>query len=733
MRHLTPSAETQDIQHRAPPPEKAHRQPPGGASRALRLLPLLLLFGGGCGSRAQIDVGDRPDDGTGGSGMSTAPVLPEALPTFPNTGINATTLTVTGMKPSSGPFSGGNQAIVRGSGFTDQAIVHVGGRMVQPADTILRDRSSLMVVLPAGDVGLADVRVTIDEQEVTRPDAYRYNPLLLEPVSGSTAGGTLVTITTSDPVLQGTVDVHFGSAVCTGVEVVTPSRLRCKSPEAEVGLTDVNVRVEDDDGSALSLQATDAFEYIDLTDTDQGGLGGGPVDGTLNITVVDSYLGLAVVGAFVLVGDELDTDNRGLTNKRGQITFSGDDVEGPLTVHVAAKCMERASIVAFDARNVTVYLNPLLDPSCGKPGDGGGGGRGTAGSLISGELIFPGSDEFLVNDWDSVPDPRPDELRVAYVFTTRLQIGVPNPAPNVNGAIARIVEDGAEVGARGYPYTIFARPAGLAVYAISGLERRDTGEFIPYLMGVARDVLTAPGTETQGVDIEMTIPLDRELQVSLANLPQPTARGPEQFRVQAHVDLGGEGVIVRQVNGQSLDVVSSWSGGSVFRFFAQPALLGALADARYQVIAGYYTGEREDTVPYTETRRMGVAQLAEPLVIDDLLAIPKSVDPEEGASLPSDRVLRWSIDGTAPDLWLIEITGGDNLPAWTQLVPGALTESSVPDLSSIEELSDISPGVILWSVRAVRIDGFDFDELKYNQLSPRFWSHTSIDTFTMQR
>jgi hypothetical protein len=66
-------------------------------------------------------------------------------------------------------------------------------------------------------------------------------------------------------------------------------------------------------------------------------------------------------------------------------------------------------------------------------------------------------------------------------------------------------------------------------------------------------------------------------------------------------------------------------------------------------------------------------------------------------------------------------------------VPGSLTQSTVPDLSSIEELTDIPPGVILWMVRAVRIDGFVYDELKYNQLSPRFWSHTSIDTFTMQR
>jgi hypothetical protein len=731
MRQVSPSSRIDDTQARGDGPSSSrYSTRSSGPSR--RASALLLLLAAGCGSRAQIDVPSGDGEPPSESGDDAAPVLPEALPTFPDTGINATTLTVTGMRPDSGPFSGGNQAIVRGSGFTDQAIVHIGGLMVQPADTILRDRSSLAVVVPAGEVGPADVSVTVGDQQAMRADAYRYNPLLLEPASGSAAGGTLVTITTADPVLEGEVQVRFGSAICGELELVTPSSLRCKAPPGEVGSTDVTLRIAE--GAALhELEADDAFEYVDLTDTDQGGLGGGPIEGTLNVTVVDSFVGLAVGGAFVLVGDDVGGEHQDVTDTRGRVTFSGDDLQGPVTVHVAANCMERTSVVSFDARNVTIYLNPLLDPACGQPGDTSGGGRGTAGSLISGELIFPGADEFLVNDWDSVPSPRPDEVRVAYVFTTRAAIGVPNPAPNVNGALARVVEDGAEVGARGYPYTIFARPAGLAVYAISGLERRDTGEFVPYVMGIARDVLTSPGRETDGVDIEMTIPLERELQVSLAELPQPTPRGPEQFRVQAHVDLGGEGVIVRQVNGRSLDVADSWSGSTLFRFFAQPPLTGQLSDARYQVIAGYYTGEREDTPPYTETRRLGVPQLGEPVLVDDLLSIPRVTAPEEGAELPEDRVLRWSLDGTPPDLWLIEIIGGDNLPAWTQFVPGSLTESTIPDLSSIEALTDIAPGVILWSVRAVRIEGFVFDELKYNQLSPRFWSHTSIDTFTMQR
>lgn len=701
----------------------------GRAFIALRCVSALTLLG--CGSSRRVDDGldDDPSKSrdAGGSADTTKP--PSSLP---QTGANATTLTVTGVKPGSGPFTGGNSVVVRGSGFTSDALVFIGGNMVQPASTTLEDRNSLRVVVPAGRVGLADVTVQIGKDEATREAAYTYHPLLIEPGTGSIAGGTSVQITVVGARLDALAQVTFDGAPCTEIRIVTPSQLRCKTPASKVGFADVKVDWPDVD-QRPTLSATDAFEYLDLTDTDRGGLSGGPIAGTLNVTVVDAIAGFAVPGAFVLIGDALDGEFQGLTDDRGQITFSGDNLVGRVSIHVAAKCMERASIVAFDAQNVTVHMAPLLDPSCGMPGDPPPPGRGMAGSLVSGELIFPGSDEFAVNTWEIVPPPRANELRVAYVFTTRLRVSAPNPSPSASDTIARVTEDGSPIGVYGYAYRIFARPAGLAVYALSGLERRDTGEFIPYVMGIARDVLTAPGEETTGVDIRMDIPLDREQQVQLGGLPERTPRGPDQFRVQAHVDLGGEGVIVREVAGQSLDLVTSFTGGSLYRFFAQPGMIGSLSDGRYQMIAGWYSGDRDNTPPFTEVRRLGVEQSVEAVVIDDFLSIPAVLAPAEGARVPADRVLRWDVAGSPPDMYLVEILGGDGLPAWTQIVPGSVSESTIPDFEGIGELQDIAPGVISWSVRAIRIEDFNFDEFKYSVLSPRFWTHNAIDTFTMQR
>jgi hypothetical protein len=167
--------------------------------------------------------------------------------------------------------------------------------------------------------------------------------------------------------------------------------------------------------------------------------------------------------------------------------------------------------------------------------------------------------------------------------------------------------------------------------------------------------------------------------------------------------------------------------------------VSSLADARYQVVAGWYTGDRDYDTPFTEVRRAGVPQTQEPVLIEDMLAIPAPVAPLLGERIPEDRILRWSMDPAhpPPDLYEIEIRGGDGLRAWTQIVPGSQTESPIPDFAlveGVEGLSDIPAGVIDWQVMAIRIAGFQYNEFKYDQLgSPRFRTHASADVFTMQR
>ncbi len=651
---------------------------------------------------------------------------------FPDSGISSGDLVVTRVVPGHGPFVGGNSAIVRGGGFTDASVVSVGGRLVQPADTRRLDNNRIAIVLPPGEPGRADVTVQVGDVEATLEDGYLYDTFYVEPNRGATSGGTFVNILgVGEPFADGDT-VMFGVRPCTDVVVVSGTRMTCRTPAAVVGSVDVTlVRAADD--SATTVE--DGFEYYESSDPFNGGLGGGPIEGTLNINVIDATTGAPVDGAFVLLGEDLTTEHQGLTNLMGQITFSGPDVAPPETVHAAKHCYEKTSFVAFDARDVTIFLVPWMDPMCGDPGDPPPPGPGRNGAFVSGELVFLGPNELAPNPWEIIPPAREGWERAAYVYTTQRcagdSFGCRNPDPGLAGGQPRVLE--APLGDRGYPYRIFVRPEAFAIYAMAGLENRSTGEFLPYAMGVARNILAGPSEEVTGVEIIMNIPLDHFLDVRLDEIPGPGRSGPDRFVAGADIDLGGEGLIVRRVATERIDVSRSRSNERPFRFFAQPALLGALSDGRYRVEASWVTGDF-DADPSTHVVRRGLRDVDTEVLANGFLGIPTATAPAYGERLPSDRVLRWEADGGAPpDLHLVLMIGGDGNPAWRMFVPGSQTSAPIPNLSTIPEITDISTGFVTWAVYAIAIPGFDFNEVTYADLSQRRWSAWALDIYLAQR
>jgi len=669
-----------------------------------------------------------PDLDDRSSAAGAASTNPIERPDFPTTGIGEDNLTLTGIEPGSGPFAGGTASILRGSGFNENAEVRIGDALVQPNQTMLLSANRLSVVVPAGIVGSADVTVTQGDTTVRLEGGFNYNAMQLVPSQGSLSGGTLVEITAGGTTFDDGVIVEFDGEPCTDVTQLAPARIRCKAPRHDLGRVDVTARWADD--SRPQLIARSAYEYLETLDAEQGGLSGEPIRGTLNVAVMND-LGFVIPKALVVVGNDLKhTRYRGLTDDRGSIVFSGDDLKGPVTVHASARCYQKGSIVSFDAENATIILSAAFDLSCQAPGEGGAR-RGSLGALISGELVFPGVDEFGVNDWSIVPKPRASEIRVAYVFTTRATSDTRNPAPDPMGTMARLTETTAEVGQRGFKYKIFARPAGLAVYALCGLERTDNHEFTPYVMGLARNVVTAPGEENENVDVVMDVALDHELSVSLQDYPAPSANGPSEFRVRAHVDLGGEGVIVREVGARAFDVVRRRVGSDSFRFFGQPSFTRVLSGAAYEVIAGYYTPDTD--YPLTVQRRTGVPQDSAQIEVSKFLGIPRAVSPATGGMLPSDRTLRFELEGEPPDLIIVDIADGTGFPVWSEILPGDARAVPVPDFSAVEGMSDLAAGFVNWTVTAVKIDEFQYNAFRYAQLAPRYFTHTAINVLTARR
>ena len=688
----------------------------------------LVLLLPACGQPGLIERPAVPGEADGGAGDAA----PERF--FPDGGIGTTTLRVTRVVPDHGPFTGGNGAVVRGSGFSDEALVFVGDRMVQPADTRLLDGNRLAIVLPAGEPGPADVRVQVGDEEATLEDGYTYDALAVDPTRGSVAGGTVVRITSRGFAFAEGDEVWFGGSPCRDVEVLTEETLTCRTPPGSVGEVDVRV-VSGRDGS--EAVAVDAFTYYDESDPYGGGLGGGPLDGELLVNVVDAMTGAAVPDAYVYLGQRPeDTEYKGLTNLLGKIAFSGEDLRGRQLITVAKHCYERTTFVSFDARVVTVFLVPWMDPSCGMGSGMPPSGRGRAGAVVEGDLFWKGPREFGPNPWTNVPDPRPGEKKVAYVFATQPcasdSIYCQNPDPSLGGAQPRVLEtSAADTG--GYAYSIFVRPGAFALYAVAGVENTSTGEFVPYVMGVTRGVLAGPGDRVQDVRIVMDIPLDHRLSVQLDGLPEPSSGGPDRYRVSLALDLGGDGYIVRAFGeeGARFDEVTSRALLRPFRFYAQPALQGPLASATYRVQAEWMTGDF-GAPPLAAAVASGVRAADTAAVrVSGFVGIPRAVAPAYGESLPEDRVLRWEAPGGAePSFYYVALQGGDGNPAWRYVVRGDVTEAPIPDLSSIEGLEDVAGGTLSWLVFAVHIPGFDFDEFSYAHLNDRYWDAWSVDMFT---
>ncbi|MGE0786899.1 MAG: IPT/TIG domain-containing protein [Sandaracinaceae bacterium] len=646
-------------------------------------------------------------------------------------GIGNTDFVLERVVPDHGPYSGGNTVVLRGNGFTDLSQVTFGDIMVQPADHRLIDPRRLAVVVPAGAVGTVDVTIEVDGETRTLTDGYTYEPIYVEPNSGSIAGGTFVSIIGNGTTFQAGDSVLFGRLACTDIDVVSETRITCRTPPSVAGTVDVTVV----DGVDMSeTVAHDAFTYFDSSDPFSGGLGGGPINGAINLTAIDATTGQPVPDAFAILGEDLTTVHQGLTDTLGQITFSGPDVIAPETIHVAKFCYERTSVIAFDASDVTVFLVPWQDPMCGDGGEPPPPGRGRNGAIIQGELIFFGPMEMGPNPWLNVPEPIDGWVRVAYVETTRRQHNVENPDPSGGGTQHNRVLETDMTGPRGYPYSIFARPAGLAVYALAGLENTTTGHFIPYVMGVARNVLAGPGQTVEHVDIEMTIPLDHYLETEVTELPRGVETGPDRMRLQANIDLGGEGVIHRVVNFEEIDVLRRRDATRSFRFTAQPSLEGALSDGRFRVEAGWYTSDLDNN-PYTVVVQNGVTTIDSVLPMNGFLGIPEATAPAFADPLPPDRILRWEADPSAPDpdMHMVLMIGADGNPAWRMFLPGDVREAPAPDLSSIPMIDDIPGGFFTWGVFAISIPGFTFDEFRYQYLNDIYWSHSALDVWLGQR
>ena len=294
--------------------------------------------------------------------------------------------------------------------------------------------------------------------------------------------------------------------------------LYARTPEHEPGTVDVVlIAAQGDEVSLLG-----AYTYFDPTFL-VGGTRGGAIEGAVYVTALDAMFGQPIAGLTAWLGTTGGNEYVAVTNLMGQATLSGPDVHGPQTITVGGECWETGTVVDVNASEVTVYLQYI----CSAPPSSGGGGGGPPPATISGHVTGFAKEFF---------DPAAlgsDEIALAVVYPTSADefSGIPDP-----GTGNVVFEDG------GQYFIAQSRVGRLAVVALAGVYNLMTNDFALKQMGVRRNVHREFGLDLVDQDIELTIPLNQEIEFSMPDAPLGDDRGGCTItRVVPYLRFGGEG------------------------------------------------------------------------------------------------------------------------------------------------------------------------------------------------
>ncbi len=629
---------------------------------------------------------------------------------------------VLGVDPPHGPFSGGTLTAIRGNGFASSARVWFGDSEVPRENVLVLDPQRLQVTTPSGTPGQADVSVQNGDDESTRATlrgGFSYDDFHLEPSSGPTAGGTLVTLRAAAPLFDEDTQIEIDLAPCELDEIRSPEELTCRTPPGTPGAK--RVRAITADGETLDV--LDGFSYVIDNDGFRGGLSGKPLGGQIEVVVLNDAAGLAVPGATVLAGKHADSVLATRTDGFGTALIESPELGDEVTITVAMKCFQPQTFVDVPVSKLTVFLEPVLSPDCGELGElPVGGGTPGKGASVSGQLVWPLDGELKMNGFGNIPPPGSSDVKqVAYVFRLSSRatdtFNLPNP-------VAAITPD--SIGDIGYSFYLSTSPGNFTLYALAGLEDRSRTPYVftPYALGLTRGIAVGSSQSHSDVFIQVDVPLDHALKLD-ARGPTPTSRGPDRINANLAIEVGSEGYVLLPNGSQS----SLLPTDGPFDFVGIPPLAGTLTGARYIATASAVTGAAKGT-PLSAVGLFASLTDDTTIGVGAFLELPQLVTPESSSvwnrgSFELSRVA----GGPTADLTLIDVASGDGLITWRIVAPGAPDVVEVPDLSAIDPELALVSGPIAIDVRVATLDDFSYGSLATRQLNPRGWRAHAEDVF----
>ncbi len=207
-----------------------------------------------------------------------------------------TYLGVTSVSPNTGGTAGGTTVTINGTGFVSGGAVSFGGT---PGTSVTFISSTqIQAVTPAHAAGAVNVVVTNPSGAtgtLTNGFTYTSQPAItsVSPNSGSTAGGTTVTINGSN--FQSGVTVKFGANSAASLTLVNSAQLTAVSPAGAAGAVNVVVT----NPGPVSATLTNGFTYSNAPVVTGISPGSGTTSGGTPVTISGSNF---LSGATVSIG-----------------------------------------------------------------------------------------------------------------------------------------------------------------------------------------------------------------------------------------------------------------------------------------------------------------------------------------------------------------------------------------------------------------------------------------------
>jgi hypothetical protein len=578
-------------------------------------------------------------------------------------------LSVTGIEPTAGPKTGGTDVTITGTGFEEGMWVRVGALAALSVEVI--DGETLTATTPAGTPGASGILVQTEDHEAELEHAFTYTSDelsigLISPPTAAQCGGTYLVVAGDG--FDGATEIFIGGEQTQVIERVSAAEIHVRSPKLLTGLYDAEVHRGEDVAHLPGALST--------FDPRQGysGTWGGPIDGTINVTVRGKLKWGAVAGAYVLARDAQGQTVSGYTDERGQVTLSEPWLAGPVDVTASADKFTTYSVMHFDATNVTVYIRPQGPPGSSVPI------QYPPDAILSGQVL--GLDKWTVPVagmcfpsiyWDDCAACTPEAgcSNPAYACVDLVEQGhrclepcetheqcspgfvcagvddgiycIPDPGELIArcGVTTKspfytditVPEEGGWVPVGG-TYTLpSTRLAELAVVCFGGW-RDEVGSFTPVVMGVRRNIVAISGLEMPGLDVQLSHPLKRTFHLQL--MDPPTWPGPlKKPTITTSLDLGSDGAI------PFTRPVIQRPDGSLLLPRQLASLEGNLGDATYF----FYTTIRVDGPSYYPASYNLVQDVRS--VVEDRLPLRTPDGWElELASVDADLYSAW---GTAAD------------------------------------------------------------------------------------